>query len=118
MLARISIVAVILLGGMAMAPRNADAGELMRRIENRIQARVQAAGERMLQRAAQNPELQRKAAKALLDASERAAKDPVIQKQTMEALARIAENAANDPKTRQNAREALEGMLKRSLEKN
>ena len=73
---------------------------------------------RAAEKAANNPELQRKAAKIALTAGEKAAKDagdPATE--LIETLARITENAAADPKTREIAREALEGMLKRNLEK-
>jgi hypothetical protein len=118
----------ILAGAMAIAALllgsgNADAGELRRRIENRLVEKVanRPGVQRILlrvgQRAANNPELQRQAVKMAAGAAEKAAKDPVIQKEVAETLARIAENAANDPNTRKVAREALEGMLRRQLEK-
>ena len=117
MLIKISVAAMMALGALSIVPSHADAGELMRRIENRLSGAAQRMALRAAQRAAGDTELQRKAAKIALTAGEKAAKDPVIQKEIAETLARIAENAANDPKTRQIAIEALEGMLKRNLEK-
>ena len=116
MLAKISLVVAVAASGFILAPANADAGELMRRIENRLSAAAQRMALRAGQRAANNPELQRKAAKIALSAGEKAAKDPVIQKEISETLARIVENAAADPKTREIARETLEGMLKSRLD--
>ena len=117
MLAKITLATVVAASAFTFAPGNADAGELMQRIENRLAAAGQRMAMRAAERAANNPELQRKAAKIALTAGEKAAKDPVIQKEIAETLARITENAANDPKTREIAREALEGMLKRQMEK-